>query len=104
MKRLSKIFILVLTLALLTGAIFAIASSAEETEAPKYWYDGSAGAMTGATRRHRDFTAEKFDAHYLLEAGINATPHHPDFYSDKIVHPNDICFKFYGDYVLKTVK
>lgn len=40
----------------------------------------------------------------IIIEGINATPHHPDFYSDKIVHPNDICFKFYGDYLLKTVK
>ena len=40
----------------------------------------------------------------IIIEGINATPHHPDFYSDKIVHPNDICFKFYGDYVLKTLK
>ena len=36
--------------------------------------------------------------------GINATPHLPDFYSDKIVHPNDQCFRFYAEYVLKTVK
>ena len=74
MKRLSKILILVLSLALLTGAIFAIASSAEETEAPKYWYDGNAGAMTGATRKHRDFTNETFDMHASVESGIAANP------------------------------
>ena len=73
MKRLSKILVLVLSVALLCGVIFTLAASAE-TEAPKYWYNGETGEMVGATRIHRDFTNETFDMHASAESGVAAKP------------------------------
>ena len=73
MKRLSKIFVLVLTLALLCGVVFAVMSSAAD-ETPKYWYtEDLSESVTGATRKHRDFTGEVFDNHRILD-GTNAVP------------------------------
>ena len=73
MKRLSKLFVFVLTLALLCGAVFAVMSSAAD-EAPRYWYtEDISESVTGATRKHRDFTGETFDVHQILD-GTNEVP------------------------------
>ena len=74
MKRMSKILVLILSFALIVGVIFAITASAEEATAPKYWYAGDTEEMAGAVRKHRDFTAESFDVHALVESGVKASP------------------------------
>ena len=51
MKRLSKIFVLVLTLALLCGVVFAVASSAADA-APNPWASEAVEGVTGAERLH----------------------------------------------------
>ena len=70
MKRLSKLFMLVLALALLCGVVFAVAASAAEE--PKYWYtEDLSESVTGAARQHRDFTGESFDYQKSID-GKNA--------------------------------
>ncbi|MBQ7380780.1 MAG: hypothetical protein IJW69_01710, partial [Clostridia bacterium] len=67
MKRVSKLFVLVLTLSLLCGVVFAVMSSAAD-ETPRYWYtEDISESVTGATRKHRDFTGESFDSHQILD-------------------------------------
>ena len=40
----------------------------------------------------------------VIIEGINALPHLPDFFSDRLVHPNDLGFRFYADAVLKVIE
>ena len=69
MKRISKLLVLVLSLALIVGAIFAVSASAAEKEV---WTTVDLGeSVTGATRLHRDFTGESFEIYKVMD-GVNA--------------------------------
>ena len=74
MKRVSKLFVLILTLSLLCGVVFAVMSSAAD-ETPRYWYtEDISESVTGATRKHRDFTGESFDNHQILDGKNEPNP------------------------------
>ncbi len=68
MRKFSKILMLVLSLALLVGVVFTVASSALTTS------DATTLGITGATRQHEDFTEVDYEAHVYVDGGVAATP------------------------------
>lgn len=65
MRNLTKLLVLVLSLALLVGAVFAVAAFAAED-------DGL--TIEGARRTHIDFTGKAYDYHNVMNGSVAATP------------------------------
>ena len=65
MRKLTKLLVLVLSMALLVGSIFAVASFAAED---------TGLSIEGASRTHVDFTGVVYDKHVNVDAGVAATP------------------------------
>ena len=66
MRKLTKLLVLVLSMALLVGSIFAVASFAAEED--------TGLTIEGAKRTHVDFTDIEYDKHNKVNGSIAADP------------------------------
>ena len=63
--------------------------------------DFPTGSFEQTAKALSDLAAQKG---FLTVDGFRLTPHHPDFFADQYLHPNDLGFAFYAENLLNILK
>jgi hypothetical protein len=61
---------------------------------------------TGNTKRLAEAIAEAVEGidNLVLIRGWDLVPHHPEFYADAYLHPNDLGFAAYAEHLSQEIK